>query len=100
MPIPNSFMATQKIFKQILDLVESKNIKYKLRLIEKINVHRNYEILLGIKRYKCLQEHKYYLEQILESVMEINFSSLKKFHASEVSDKKQLLYHEALNGIL
>ena len=28
MPIPNSFMATQKIFKQILDLVESKNIKY------------------------------------------------------------------------
>ena len=58
MPIPNSFMATQKIFKQILDLVESKNIKYKLRLIEKINVHRNYEILLGIKRYKCLQEHK------------------------------------------
>ena len=100
MPIPNSFMATQKIFKQILDLVESKNIKYKLRLIEKINVHRNYEILLGIKRYKCLQEHKYYLEQILESVMAINFSSLKKFHASEVSDKKQLLYHEALNGIL
>ena len=100
MPIPNSFMATQKIFKQILDLVESKNIKYKLRLIEKINVRRNYEILLGIKRYKCLQEHKYYLEQILESVMAINFSSLKKFHASEVSDKKQLLYHEALNGIL
>ena len=100
MPIPNSFMATQKIFKQILDLVESKNIKYKLRLIEKINVHRNYEILLGIKRYKCLQEHKYYLEQVLESVMAINFSSLKKFHASEVSDKKQLLYHEALNGIL
>ena len=100
MPIPNSFMATQKIFKQILDLVESKNIKYKLRLIEKINVRRNYEILLGIKRYKCLQEHKYYLEQILESVMAINFSSLKKFHASEVSDKKQLLYHEALNDIL
>ena len=100
MPIPNSFMATQKIFKQILDLVESKNIKYKLRLIEKINVHRNHEILLGIKRYKCLQEHKYYLEQIFESVMAINFSSLKKFHASEVSDKKQLLYHEALNGIL
>ena len=28
------------------------------------------------------------------------FSSLKKFHGSEVSDKKQLLYHEALNGIL
>ena len=100
MPIPNSFMTTQKLFKQILDLVESKNIKYKLRLIEKINVHRNYEILLGIKRYKCLQEHKYYLEQILESVMAINFSSLKKFHASEVSDKKQLLYHEALNDIL
>ena len=100
MPIPNSFMATQKIFKQILDLVESKNIKYKLRLIEKINVRRNYEILLGIKRYKCLQEHKYYLEQILESVMAINFSSLKKFHASEVSDKKQLLYHEALKDIL
>ena len=100
MPIPNSFMTTQKLFKQILDLVESKNIKYKLRLIEKINVRRNYEILLGIKRYKCLQEHKYYLEQILESVMAINFSSLKKFHASEVSDKKQLLYHEALNGIL
>ena len=100
MPIPNSFMTTQKLFKQILDLVESKNIKYKLRLIEKIDVRRNYEMLLGIKRYKCLQEHKYYLEQILESVMAINFSSLKKFHASEVSDKKQLLYHEALNGIL
>ena len=100
MPIPNSFMTTQKLFKQILDLVESKNIKYKLRLIEKIDVRRNYEILLGIKRYKCLQKHKYYLEQILESVMAINFSSLKKFHASEVSDKKQLLYHEALNDIL
>ena len=100
MPIPNSFMTTQKLFKQILDLVESKNMKHKLRLIEKINVRRNYEILLGIKRYKCLQEHKYYLEQILETDMAINFSSLKKFHASEVSDKKQLLYHEALNGIL
>ena len=59
MPIPNSFMTTQKLFKQILDLVKSKNIKYKLRLIEKINVRRNYEILLGIKRYKCLQKHKY-----------------------------------------
>ena len=70
------------------------------KLIEKINVHRNHKILHGIKRYKCLQEHKNYLEQILESVMAINFSSLKKFHASEVSDKKQLLYHEALNGIL
>ena len=100
MPIPNSFVATQKLLKQILDLVESENMKHKLRLIEKINVHRNHEILLGIKKYKCLQEHKNYLEQIFEAVMTINFSSLKKFHGSEVSDKKQLLYHEALNDIL
>ena len=100
MPIPNSFMATQKLLKQIMDLVESENMKHKLRLIEKINVHRNHEILLGIKKYKCLQEHKNYLEQIFKAVMTINFSSLKKFHGSEVSDKKQLLYHEALNGIL
>ena len=100
MPIPNSFLTTQKLLKQILNLVESKNMKDKLRIIERINVRRNYEILLGIKKYNCLREHKNYLEQIFEAVMTINFSSLKKFHGSEVSDKKQLLYHEALNGIL
>mgnify|MGYP001406794888 FL=1 len=65
-----------------------------------MNIHRNIKILEEIKNYRCLQNNKNYLEEIFKSVLEIDFSTLANIPASEVSQKKQFLYHETLKGIL
>ena len=84
------------VYRNNTDILYPKNSYVKIKLVgNKNNVNA-----IGSSVTLYSGKSKYYLEQILESVMAINFSSLKKFHASEVSDKKQLLYHEALNGIL
>ena len=100
LPIPNSFQKTQDLLRQVLDFFQSKKIQERLELIEKMNIHRNIEILEEIKNYKCLQNNKNYLEEIFKSVLEIDFSCLADIPASEVSQKKQFLYHETLKGIL
>jgi hypothetical protein len=65
-----------------------------------MNVHRNYEIFIDIKKYECLKDQQDYLEKIFESIMAIDFFSLSSIDSSEVSNEKQLLYYEALKEIL
>ena len=100
LPIPNSFQKTQDLLRQVLDFFQCNNTQGKLKLIEKMSINRNFEILEEIKKYNCLQDHKSYLEKIFKSVLEIDFSCLANIPASEVSQKKQFLYHETLKGIL
>ena len=100
LPTPNSFQKMQESLKQVLDFIGCKNKTEKFKLIEKMNVHRNYETFLNIKKYDSLKEYLDYLEKIFESVMAIDFSSLSTINASEVSHEKQLLYYEALKEIL
>ena len=100
LPIPNSFQKIQESLKQVLDLIACKNKAEKFKLVEKMNVHRNYEIFIDIRKYQCLKEHRDYLEKIFKSVMAIDFSSLSSIDGSEVPHKKQLLYYEALKEVL
>ena len=100
LPIPNSFQRIQESLKQVLDLIACKNKAEKFKLVEKMNVHRNYEIFIDIKKYECLKDQQDYLEKIFESIMAIDFSSLSSIDNSEVSNEKQLLYYEALKEIL
>ena len=100
LPIPNSFQKTQDLLRQVLDFFQCNNTQGKLKLIEKMSINRNFEILEEIKKYKCLRDHKSYLEKIFKSVLEIDFSCLANIPASEVPQKKQFLYHETLKGIL
>ena len=100
LPIPNSFQKTQDLLRQVLDFFQCNNMQGKLKLIEKMNINRNFETLEEIKKYNCLRDHKSYLEKIFKSVLEIDFSCLANIPASEVSHKKQFLYHETLKGIL
>ena len=100
LPIPNSFKKTQDLLKQVLEFIQCDNMKGKLQLIEKINVHRNFQTLEKIKKYKCLKNDVSYLKKIFKSILEIDFSCLANIPASKVSHKKQFLYHESLKGIL
>ena len=100
LPIPNSFQKTQELLKQVLDFFQCNNMQGKLKLIEKMGINRNFETLEEIKKYNCFKDHKSYLEKIFKSVLEIDFSCLASIPASEVSQKKQFLYHETLKGIL
>jgi len=100
LPIPNSFQKTQDLLRQVLDFFQCNNMQGKLKLIEKMGINRNFETLEEIKKYNCFKDHKSYLEKIFKSVLEIDFSCLASIPASEVSQKKQFLYHETLKGIL
>tara|TARA_B100000287_G_scaffold435489_1_gene504061 strand:+ start:7688 stop:8701 length:1014 start_codon:yes stop_codon:yes gene_type:complete len=100
LPIPNSFQKTQDLLKQILDLIKLKKIEDKVELVKKMNIHRNYQVFEDIKKYKCLKEHKNYLEIIFNTVLKIDFSSLDRIQSSEILHKKQLLYYDALKEIV
>ena len=96
LPIPNSFLRIQESLNLVMDLIACENKSEKLKLLEKLNVHRNYEILMHFKQYDSLEEHWSYLEKIFKLVMTIDFSVLASVDASKVSHQKQLLYYEAL----
>ena len=100
LPIPNSYIKVIDSLKLVINFIESSNKSEKLRLLEKMNVRRNYEILMHCKQYESLNEHQDYLEKIFKSVMAIDFSVLANLSESEVSNKKQLLYYEALHEII
>jgi tRNA nucleotidyltransferase (CCA-adding enzyme) len=100
LPVPNSYIKVLESLKQIINLIDSKNKLEKLRLVEKMNVRRNYEILTQFKQYGFLNEHQDYLEKLFQSVMAIDFSVMANVNESEVSNQKQLLYHEALQEII
>ena len=96
LPTPNSFLRIQESLNLVMDLIACESKSEKLKLLEKINVHRNYEILMHFKQYDSLEEHWSYLEKIFKLVMTIDFSVLASVDASKVSHQKQLLYYEAL----
>lgn len=100
LPIPNSYIKALESLKQVINFIESNNKSEKLRLLEKMNVRRNYEILMHFKQYESLNEHQDYLEKIFKSIMAIDFSVLANLSESEVSNQKQLLYHETLKEII
>jgi tRNA nucleotidyltransferase/poly(A) polymerase len=100
LPIPNSYIKVIDSLKQVINFIESSNKSEKLRLLEKMNVRRNYEILMHCKQYESLNERQDYLEKIFKSVMAIDFSVLANLSESEVSNQKQLLYYEALHEII
>lgn len=100
LPVPNSYIKVLESLKQIINLIDSKNKLEKLRLVEKMNVRRNYEILTQFKQYGFLNEYQDYLEKLFQSVMAIDFSVMANVDESEVSNQKQLLYHEALQEII
>jgi len=100
LPTPNSFLKIQESLKQVIDFVACKEKSEKLKLVEKINVRRNYELLMHFKKYQSLKGHWSYLENIFKLIMAIDFSVLTNIDASEVSHQKQLLYYEALQEII
>ena len=100
LPTPNSFLQIQESLKQVINFIDCKEKSEKLKLIENINVHRSYKILMQFKKYESLKEHWDYLEKIFKLVMTIDFSVLANVDASEVSHQKQLLYYEALQEII
>ena len=100
LPTPNSFLQIQESLKQVINFIDCKEKSEKLKLIENINVHRSYKILMQFNKYESLKEHWDYLEKIFKLVMAIDFSVLANIDASEVSHQKQLLYYEALQEII
>tara|TARA_B100000214_G_scaffold262526_1_gene194032 strand:- start:338 stop:1354 length:1017 start_codon:yes stop_codon:yes gene_type:complete len=100
LPTPNSFLQIQESLKQVINFIDCKEKSEKLKLIENINVHRSYKILMQFNKYESLKEHWDYLEKIFKLVMAIDFSVLANVDASEVSHQKQLLYYEALQEII
>ena len=100
LPTPNSFVKIQESLKQVIDFIASDKKSEKFRLIEEINVNRNYETLELFKKYEFLKEHWSYLDEIFKSIIEIDFSVLANVDASEVSHQKQLLYYEALQEVI
>ena len=96
LPTPNSFLRIQESLNLVMDLIACEKKSEKLKLLEKINVHRNYEILMHFKQYESLKEHWNYLEKIFKLVMTIDFSVVASVEASKVSYQKQLLYYETL----
>jgi hypothetical protein len=84
----------------VINFVDCENKLEKLKLVEKMQVHRNYQILMHFKQYESLNEHRDYLEKIFKSVMAIDFSVLAGVSESEVPNQKQLLYHKALQEII
>ncbi len=100
LPTPNSFLKIQESLKQVIDFIACKEKSEKLKLVGKINVHRNYEILMRFKKYNFLKDNWGYLEKIFKLVMAMDFSVLVNVDASEVSHQKQLLYYEALKEII
>ena len=100
LPTPNSFIQIQESLKQVINFIDCKEKSEKLKLIENINVHRSYKILMQFNKYESLKEHWDYLEKIFKLVMAIDFSVLANVDASEVSHQKQLLYYEALQEII
>ena len=100
LPVPNSYIKVLESLEQVINLIDSKNKSEKLRLVEKMNVRRNYEILTQFKQYGFLNEYQDYLEKLFQSVMAIDFSVMANVNESEVSNQKQLLYHEALQEII
>ena len=97
---PNSFLKTQGSLELVIDFIGCTNKLEKLKLVEKMNVHRNHEILMHFTKYEFLKEHWEYLKKIFKLVMAIDFSVLANVDGSEVSHQKQLLYHEALQEII
>ena len=93
---PNSFMKIQECLEQVINFIACTNKSEKLKLVEKINVHRNHEILMHFIKYEFLKKHWEYLEKIFELIMAIDFSVLANVDGAEVSHQKQLLYYEAL----
>ena len=63
--LPNSFIKVLESLKQVIDLIDCENKSEKLKLVEKMNVHRNYEILMHFKQYEFLNEH---LELLRENI--------------------------------
>ncbi len=100
LPTPKIFQKTQESLKQVLDLIACENKKERFNLVEKMNIHRNYELFQSIYAHSSIKEHQNYLDKIFQSVMDIDFSALSTIHGSEVSHQKQLLYYEALKEIL
>ena len=93
---PNSFMKIQECLELVINFIACTNKAEKLKLVEKINVHRNHEILMHFIKYEFLKKHWEYLEKIFELIMAIDFSVLANVDGAEVSHQKQLLYYEAL----
>jgi tRNA nucleotidyltransferase/poly(A) polymerase len=100
LPVPNSFIKVIESLKQVINFIDCENKLEKLKLVEKMQVHRNYQILMYFKQYESLNEHRDYLEKIFKSVMAIDFSVLAGVSESEVPNQKQLLYHKALQEII
>ena len=56
LPTPNSFLQIQESLKQVINFIDCKEKSEKLKLIENINVHRSYEILMQFKKYESLKK--------------------------------------------
>ena len=100
LPTPNIFQKYTVLLQGTMGLIKCKDGETKVQLIEKLNVHRHYKELESLMELECLDNHKKDLKQIFAAVMSIDFLPLSTLKGDEVSQKKQILYHEALKKIL
>ena len=100
LPVPNTFKKVIELYQLALKLVHSSAIKEKIQLIENLNIPRNDGDLEELFELKGLAQYKKEWALISHAVLGIDFSQLANFKGNAVSEKKQFLYHEALESIL
>ena len=100
LPIPNSFKKITDKLSKVLDLLACNSKQEKMNIIEQLNIPRNSAELSEIAQFPTLVAHKDYLDQVIMSVKNIDFSILSGLKGAEVSKKKQFLYDEAIKELL
>ena len=100
LPIPNYMQKITNLLSQILGLLQCNSKQEKIRIIQTLNIPRNSDVLNSILQIQSLSKDKDYLEKIISSILRIDFSILAGLSGSNVLEKKQFLYDEALNKLL
>jgi len=97
LPIPKNFNQASDLLKLLIKI--NKNIKMdKLNtIIQELNVSRNTKLINNLLVLKCLTEFKSFIEEILEAVHEIDFTSLKDIEPRKIQDNKDSMYNEILS---
>ena len=100
LPIPNYMQKITNLLSQILGLLQCNSKQEKIGIIQTLNIPRNYDVLNSILQIQSLSKDKDYLEKIISSILGIDFSILAGLSGSNVPEKKQFLYDEALKKLL
>jgi len=100
LPVPKSYTNAAEALMKVLEIVDCSIVEEKLLLIEALNVPRNYDELMIMLSMNILKDQKRYIEDILTKTNGIDFQVLAQVDHLQVSERKHLLYYDALHKLL